>query len=54
VCFLLSLFQFSHLGVGQNSDDGAIFLDLSEIRVDSLVLVLRKIFEGIFGESLLL
>jgi len=52
--FLLSLLQLSDLGVGQDSDDSAVFLDLSKISIDGLVLVLRKVFQGIFGESLLL
>jgi len=54
VSFLLPLSEFSDLGVGQNSDDGTVLLDLSEIGIDSLVLVLRKVFQGILSESLLL
>jgi len=54
VSFLLSLLEFSDLCMGQDSDDCAVFLDQSEISINSLVLVLREIFEGIFGESLLL
>jgi len=52
--FLLSLLELSDLSVGQDSDDGAVFLDLTKISINSLVLVLREVFEGIFGECLLL
>jgi len=54
VSLLLSVSELADLSVGQDSDDGAVFLDLADIGINSLVLVLGKILEGIFGESLLL
>jgi len=54
VSLLLSVSELADLGVGQDSDDGAVLLDLSDIGIDGLVLVLRKILKSIFGESLLL
>jgi len=52
--FLLSILEFSDLSMSQDTDDVAVFLDKSEVSIDSLVFILRKVFQGIFGESLLL
>jgi len=52
--FLLPLSEFSDLSVGQDSNDGAVLFDASEISINGLVLILREIFKGVFGESLLL
>jgi len=54
VSLLLSVSELSDLGVGQDSNDGAVLLDLSEIGIDGLVLVLGKVLESVFGKGLLL
>jgi len=50
----LSQLQLADLGVSQNADDGTVFLELVEVSIDGLGLVLGQIFEGVFGECLLL
>ena len=41
------------LGVGENTDDGAVLLDASKLTVDGRSLTLRVLL-GVFGEGLLL
>lgn len=43
-----------YLGVGDDADDGAVFLHLGEIFLDLLFAILGRPFLGIFGEGLLL
>jgi len=54
VGLLLALAEELDLGVGDDTDDGAVFLHLAEILFDLLFAIFGRPFLGIFGEGLLL